>query len=61
LPITWLSFITSLQMLSIKDCHDAKKTLPKNLIAEADELFNENKYKELYELLYPYKVMTYFY
>jgi hypothetical protein len=48
-------------MLSIKDCHDAKKTLPKNLIAEADELFNENKYKELYELLYPYKVMTYFY
>jgi hypothetical protein len=47
---------------SVKDLDDAKKILSvkeatDNLITEADDLFNENKYKELYELLYPYKVM----
>jgi hypothetical protein len=50
---------------SVKDLDDAKKILSvkeatDNLITEADDLFNENKYKELYELLYPYKVMFFF-
>jgi hypothetical protein len=47
---------------SVKELGDTKKILSvkettNNLITEADDLFNENKYKELYELLYPYKVM----
>jgi hypothetical protein len=46
----------------VKDIDDRKKILSvreatDNLITEADDLFQENKYKELYELLYPYKVM----
>lgn len=62
MPVTWLSFIASLQVTSVEDLGDTKKILSvkdatENLITEADDLFSENKYKELYELLYPYKVM----
>ncbi|PNF44107.1 hypothetical protein B7P43_G15937 [Cryptotermes secundus] len=60
MPVTWLSFIASLQVTSVKDLGDTEKILSvkeatENLITEADDLFSENKYKELYELLYPYK------
>jgi hypothetical protein len=61
IPVTWLSFIAFLRVSSVKDLDNTKKILnvkkAKNLITEADDLFNENKYKKLYELLYPYKVI----
>jgi hypothetical protein len=65
IPLTWLSFIALLRITSVKDLDDTKKILNDkkandNLITEADDLFNENKYKKLYELLYPYKVMFFF-
>jgi hypothetical protein len=66
IPVTWLSFIASLLVTPVKGLDDTKKilnfkTATDNLIKEADDLFNENKYKKLYELLYPYKVMVFFY
>lgn len=61
-PGTWLTFITCLQVFSVKDPDDTKKVhddqkAAENLITEADYLFNENQYKRLYELLCPHKVM----
>jgi hypothetical protein len=63
-PVTWLSFIASLQVTSVKDLEDTKKIInfekaTDSLITEADDLFNENKYQKLYDLLYPYKVMLF--
>jgi hypothetical protein len=63
-PGTWLTFITSLQLFSVKDPDDKKKICDNqkaiaNLITEADDLFNENQYKKLYELLCPHKVMIF--
>ena len=59
---TWLTFVTSLQVFSVTDPDDKKKISDKqkviaNLITEADDLFNENQYKKLYDLLCPHKVM----
>lgn len=62
LPGTWLTFVASLQVFSVADPDDNKKICDKqkvtaNLIAEADDLFNENQYKKLYDLLCPHKVV----
>jgi hypothetical protein len=49
-------------VFSVADPDDNKKICDKqkvtaNLIAEADDLFNENQYKKLYDLLCPHKVV----
>jgi len=49
-------------VFSVTDPDDKKKISDKqkviaNLITEADDLFNENQYKKLYDLLCPHKVM----
>lgn len=61
-PGTWLTFVTAFQVFSVTDPDDEKEICDKqkiiaNLITKADDLFNENQYKKLYDLLCPHKVV----
>ncbi|KAJ9581839.1 hypothetical protein L9F63_003908 [Diploptera punctata] len=62
-PVTWVSFFFATRAFSLfrskeqpqkNQTYVAVKPI-ENLLSEADELYNENKYIELYELLYPHK------
>ncbi|PSN47216.1 hypothetical protein C0J52_07884 [Blattella germanica] len=62
-PVTWLSFLALTQAFTIFRSAESSKpdTTPiapkafENILSEADELYDENKYSELLDLLYPYK------